>query len=82
MARSQKPDLKTIESYDVSFTEIRFEGKWSETVEKVVTAINVEFTDSSNQLPFVPFKEFEKPSQRGKSLSVWPERLRKISYNN
>ena len=81
MARSQKPDLKTIESYDVSFTEIRFEDKWSETVEKVATAINVEFTDSSNQLPFVPFKEFENllreekvflfgPSGCGKSRTI------------
>jgi hypothetical protein len=81
VARSQKPDLKTIESYDVSFSEIRLEGKWSETVEKVATAINVEFTDSSNQLPFVPFKEFENllreekvflfgPSGCGKSRTI------------
>ncbi len=56
---AQKPDLKTIESYDVSFTEIRSEDKWSETVQKVATAISVEFTDSSKQLPFVPFTDFD-----------------------
>jgi hypothetical protein len=59
VARSHKPDLKTIEPYDVSFAEIRSDEKWPETVQKVATAINVQFTDSSKQLPFVPFKEFE-----------------------
>ncbi len=59
MNRSQKPDLKSIEPYEVSFAEIRSDEKWPETVQKVATAINVQFTESSNQLPFVPFKEFE-----------------------
>ena len=43
MARSQKPDLKTIEPYDVSFAEIRSGEKCTETVQKVATAINVQF---------------------------------------
>ena len=50
-ARSQKPDLRTIEPYDVSFAEIRSDEKWLETIQKVATAINVQFTDSSEQLP-------------------------------
>ena len=41
MARSQKPDLKTIEPYDVSFAEIRSDEKWPEAIQKVATAINV-----------------------------------------
>ena len=81
MVRSQKPDLKTIEPYDVSFAEIRSDEKWTETVQKVATAINVQFTESSKQLPFVPFKEFENllreekvflfgPSGCGKSRTI------------
>jgi hypothetical protein len=82
VARSQKPDLKTIEPYDVSFAEIRSGEKWPERVQKVATAINVQFTEeSSNQLPFVPFKEFENllreekvflfgPSGCGKSRTI------------
>ena len=82
MARSQKPDLKTIEPYDVSFAEIQCDENWPETVQKVATAINVQFTEeSSNQLPFVPFKEFESllreekvflfgPSGCGKSRAI------------
>ncbi|MDQ3976067.1 MAG: hypothetical protein M3264_06035, partial [Thermoproteota archaeon] len=81
MARSQKPDLKTIEPYDVSFAEIRSDEKWTDTVQKVATAINVQFTESSNQLPFVPLKEFQNlireekiflfgPSGCGKSRTI------------
>jgi hypothetical protein len=82
VSRSQKPDLKIIEPYDVSFAEIRSGEKWQETVQKVATAINVQFTEeSSNQLPFVPFKEFENllreekvflfgPSGCGKSRAI------------
>jgi hypothetical protein len=82
VARSQKPDLKTIEPYDVSFAEIRSDDKWAETVQKVATAINVQFTESSKQhLPFVPFKEFHNllreekvflfgPSGCGKSRTI------------
>jgi ABC-type transport system involved in cytochrome bd biosynthesis fused ATPase/permease subunit len=82
MARLQKPDLKTIEPYDVSFAEIRSDEKWLETIQKVATAINVQFTEeSSKQLPFVPFKEFENllreekvflfgPSGCGKSRTI------------
>ncbi|MDQ3851242.1 MAG: hypothetical protein M3299_00235 [Thermoproteota archaeon] len=81
MARPQMPDLKTIEPYDVSFAEIRSDEKWLETIQKVATAIDVQFTESSKQLPFVPFKEFEKllreekvflfgPSGCGKSRTI------------
>jgi hypothetical protein len=82
VASLQKPDLKTIEPYDVSFAEIRSDDKWLETVQKVATAINVQFTEgSSNQLPFVAFKEFENllreekvflfgPSGCGKSRTI------------
>jgi hypothetical protein len=81
VASLQKPDLKTIEPYDVSFAEIRSDEKWLETVQKVATAINVQFTESSNQLPFVPFKEFQNllreekvflfgPSGCGKSRTI------------
>jgi hypothetical protein len=82
VSRSQKPDLKIIEPYDVSFAEIRSGEKWLETVQKVATAINVQFTEeSSNQLPFVLFKEFENllreekvflfgPSGCGKSRTI------------
>ena len=82
MARSQKPDLKTIEPYDVSFAAFRSDEKWTETVQKVATVINVQFSEeSSNQLPFVPFKEFENllreekvflfgPSGCGKSRTI------------
>jgi hypothetical protein len=87
------PDLKTIESYDVSFIEIRPDEKWTETVQKVATAINVQFTESSNQLPFVPFKEFQNlltqekvflfgPSGCGKSRTIIELlRSRKGSYD-
>src|SRR5215218_1908706 len=82
LARLQKPDLKTIEPYDVSFAEIQSDEKWLETIQKVATAINVQFTEeSSKQLPFVPFKEFENllreekvflfgPSGCGKSRTI------------
>ncbi len=82
MARSQRPDLKTVEPYDVSFAEILPDEEWTETVEKVATAINVQFTEeSSKQLPFVPLKEFENllreekvflfgPSGCGKSRTI------------
>jgi hypothetical protein len=58
VAMSQKPDLKTIESYDVSFIEIRANGKWLETGVNVATAINVEFAGSSRQSPFVLLRAF------------------------
>ena len=81
MARLQKPDLKTFEPYDVSFIEIRPDEKWTETVQKVATAINVQFTESSTQLPFIAFKEFQNllreekvflfgPSGCGKSRTI------------
>ena len=74
--------MKTIEPYDVSFAEIRSDEEWTDTVQKVATAINVQFTEeSSNQLPFVPFKEFQNllteqkvflfgPSGCGKSRTI------------
>jgi hypothetical protein len=81
VARSQKPDLKTIEPYDVSFAVIRSDEKGTETVQKIATAINVQFTEASNQLPFVPFREFQNllreekvflfgPSGCGKSRTI------------
>ncbi len=81
MASVQKPDLKIIEPYDVSFAELRFAGNWEETVQKVATAINVQFTESSESLPFVPSRQFatllreEKifligPSGSGKSRTI------------
>jgi hypothetical protein len=39
VARSQKPDLKTIEPYDVSYGEIRPDENWHETVQNVAAAI-------------------------------------------
>jgi hypothetical protein len=81
VASLQKPDLKTIEPYDVSFAKIPSDEKWPETIERVATAIDVQFTESSRQLPFVPFKEFENllreekvflfgPSGSGKSRTI------------
>jgi hypothetical protein len=82
VARSQKADLKTIEPYDVSFAKIGSDDNWAETVQKVATAINVQFTESSSKhLPFVPFKEFQNllreekvflfgPSGCGKSRTI------------
>jgi hypothetical protein len=95
VSRSQKPDLKTIEPYDVSFAEIRSDEKLTDTIEKVATAINVQFTEesSSNQLPFVPFKEFQNllreekvflfgPSGCGKSRTIMELlRSKKGSYD-
>ena len=81
MARSQKSELKTIEPYDVSFAEIDSKDGWMETVQRVATAINVQFTESSRDLPFVPFREFQTllreekvflfgPSGCGKSRTI------------
>jgi hypothetical protein len=73
VARSQKPDLKTIEPYDVSYAEIRPDENWHETVQNVATAINVQFTEeSSKQLPFVPFKEFENLLREEKAFLFGP----------
>ena len=96
VARSQKPELKTIEPYDVSFAKIGLDEKWTETIQKVATAINVQFTEgsSSNQLPFVPFKDFQNllreekvflfgPSGCGKSRTIIELlRGRKGNYDN
>jgi hypothetical protein len=81
MSRTQNPDLKTIEPYDVSFAKLQPDGNWAETVLKVATAINVQFTESSEQLPFVSTRQFEKllkeekvflfgPSGSGKSRTI------------
>jgi hypothetical protein len=73
VARSQKPDLKTIEPYDVSYAEIRPDENWHETVQNVATAINVQFTEeSSKQLPLVPFKEFENLLREEKAFLFGP----------
>ncbi|MDQ3872678.1 MAG: hypothetical protein M3258_03595 [Thermoproteota archaeon] len=81
MARSQVSELKSIQPYDVSFAEIDSDDEWIVTVQKVATAINVQFTESSRDLPFVAFKEFQNllreekvflfgPSGCGKSRAI------------
>ena len=72
MARSQKPDRKIIEPYDISFGEIRSDENWEETVQKVAAAITVQFAEYSNQLPFIPFKGFEKPPREEKIFLFGP----------
>ena len=73
MTRLQKPDLKTIESYDVSFAEIQPGDKWAETLQKVATAINVQFTaESLTHLPFVPFREFQNLLREQKIFLIGP----------
>ncbi len=79
----EKEELKQlIESSDVSVAEIQCDKGWKQTVQKIATAINVQFTESSRQdLPFVPFKEFQSllreqkvflfgPSGCGKSRTI------------
>ena len=90
MARSQMPDLKTIEPYDVSFAEIRSDEKWLETIQKVATAIDVQFTESSKQLPFVPSSEtligikgeygVYHVDQKGKRSVINPFDRRAVNY--
>jgi class 3 adenylate cyclase len=82
MVSMEKVELNHIESFDVSFAEIQADKDWKQTVQKVATAINVQFTESSQQdLPFVPFKEFKNllreqkvflfgPSGCGKSRTI------------
>src|SRR3954464_6949025 len=82
MVSKEKVELKYVESFDVSFAEIQSEKDWKQTVQKIATAINVQFTESSQQdLPFVPFKEFQSllreqkvflfgPSGSGKSRTI------------
>lgn len=72
MSRTQKPDLKTIEPYDVSFAKLQPDGNLAETVQKVATAINVQFTESSEKLPFVASRQFEKLLREEKIFLVGP----------
>jgi len=73
LTRLQKPDLKAIESYDVSYAEIQPEDNWSETLQKVATAINVQFTaESLKCLPFVPFREFQNLLREQKVFLIGP----------
>jgi hypothetical protein len=59
MVSAEKVELKHGESFDISFAEIEHDKNWNQTVQKIATAINVQFTESSQQiLPFVSFKEF------------------------
>jgi class 3 adenylate cyclase len=96
MAKMEKVELNSIEPYDLSFAEVRPDKDWKQTVQKIAIAINVQFTESSQQdLPFVPYKEFpnllreEKvflfgPSGCGKSRTII-EMIRKkeiVSDNN
>jgi hypothetical protein len=71
-SRALKPDLKTIEPYDVSYAKLQPDGNWTETAQKVATAINVQFTESSEQLPFVPSKQFEKMLREEKIFLIGP----------
>jgi len=70
-----------MEPYDVSFAVIRSDENWTDTVQKIATAINVQFTESSQSLPFVPFSGFQRllnedkiflfgPSGCGKSRTI------------
>jgi class 3 adenylate cyclase len=82
MVSTEKVELKHVESFDVSFAEIQPDEDWRQTVQKIATAINVQFTESSQQdLPFVPFKGFQSllreqkvflfgPSGCGKSRTI------------
>jgi class 3 adenylate cyclase len=82
MVSTEKLELKHAEPFDVSFAEIQPDKDWKQTVQKIATAINVQFTESSQQdLPFVPFKEFQSllreqkiflfgPSGCGKSRTI------------
>src|ERR687886_11957 len=82
MVSTKEIELKHIESFDVSFAKLRSDNDWKQTVQKIATAINVQFTESSQQdLPFVPFKEFKSllreqkvflfgPSGCGKSRTI------------
>src|SRR4051812_43921849 len=79
---TEKGELKHGESFDVSFAEIEQDKDWKQTVQKIATAINVQFTESSQQdLPFIPFKKFQSllreqkvflfgPSGSGKSRTI------------
>jgi hypothetical protein len=68
----QKPDLKIIEPYDVSFAELRLTGNWEETVQRIATAINVQFTESSESLPFVPSRQFASLLREEKIFLIGP----------
>ncbi|MEW6603794.1 MAG: hypothetical protein AB1351_03785 [Thermoproteota archaeon] len=70
MSKTQKPDLKTIEPYDVSFAKLKPDGNRAEIVQKIATAINVQFTESPEQLHFVPSRRFEKPVREEKVFSL------------
>jgi class 3 adenylate cyclase len=81
LSELQKPDLKAIEPYDISYAELRPEGDWQETIQKIATAINVQFAGSSEPLPFVPSRHFAGllreprvflvgPSGSGKSRTI------------
>src|SRR5215212_8747363 len=82
MVSTEKEELKHGESFDISFAEIQQDKNWKQTVQKIATAINVQFTESSQQiLPFVPSKEFQSllreqkvflfgPSGSGKSRTI------------
>ena len=74
------------------FAEIRSEERWTETVQKMATAINVQFAEASKQLPFVLFKEFQNllreekvflfgPSGCGKSQTIIELRSKNTSYD-
>lgn len=81
MVSMEKVELKYVESFDVSFAEVHPDKDRKQTVQKIATAINVQFESSQQDLPFVPFKEFQSllreqkvflfgPSGCGKSRTI------------
>lgn len=82
MAKAQRLELKATGLYDVSFAELLLSnGNRAEMVQKLATAINVQFTESSMHLPFVQSMQFQNllkekkvflfgPSGCGKSRTI------------
>lgn len=72
MSKQQKPELKVIEPYDISFLEITPNDDWEGTIQRVATAIDVQLTDASKLMPFVPFKDFRRLLQEEKVFLFGP----------
>ena len=68
MVGMEKVELKYVESFDVSFAEVHPDKDRKQTVQKIATAINVQFESSQQDLPFREQKVFLfGPSGCGKS---------------
>ena len=61
-----------IEPYDISFAELRPQGDWPETIQKIATAINVQFAGASEPLPFVQSRQFAGLLNESKVFLVGP----------